>query len=513
MSRLYRFIFLLAIVRFFLPYLLQHSFYQLHRDEFLYLDYARQMQWGFMEVPPLLGVFAWLTSLADSPLWLVKFWPALLGSVSFALCADMAVRLGGRYHAICWLWISFIFGAFIRLFFLFQPGFLEVFTWTLMVWCLVRFQQSGYSGWLYGFGFSLGLAMLSKYTTLFFAAALVGGLLLTNQKKIWYQKHFIGALALAGIIWLPNLWWQYKHHFPVVTHMKELQETQLQYLGMTDFLAGQLIMLLVVAWLWIAGLLVILLSNFRAGSYRWYGVTFLLLLALLIIGRGKDYYAIGGYPFLLVVGSVQAEKWLNKTGVWIRGLAWTLTLTVGLFILPLGLPMFTPEKLADYYEKTGIKNALGFKWEDQQNHPLPQDFSDMIGWRELAEITAKSYNKLPDSIQQSTFIFCRGYYSAGALNYYGRQSGLPEAYTENGSYLMRMPDSVWFKNLLLVGHSAPESSDTVFNFFEKSVLLDSLNYPLFRENGIKLRLFINGNDSMRYYATRSIQREKKKFGL
>ena len=132
--------------------------------------------------------------------------------------------------------------------------------------------------------------MLSKYTTLFFAAALVGGLLLTNQKKIWYQKHFTGALALAGIIWLPNLWWQYKHNFPVVTHMKELQETQLQYLGMTDFLAGQLIMLLVVAWLWIAGLLVILLTNFRAGNYRWYGVTFLLLLTLLIIGRGKDYY-------------------------------------------------------------------------------------------------------------------------------------------------------------------------------------------------------------------------------
>ncbi|MCU0375787.1 MAG: hypothetical protein MUF24_10805, partial [Chitinophagaceae bacterium] len=234
---------------------------------------------------------------------------------------------------------------------------------------------------------------------------------------------------------------------------------------------------------------------------------------LLILGRGKDCYALGGYPFLLVVGSVQAEQWLKNAGKWVQGLTWTVTLAAGLFILPIGLPMLTPEKLAVFYKKTGITNALGFKWEDQQNHPLPQDFADMIGWRELAETTARHDNNLPDSLQQSTFIFCRGYYAAGALNYYGRKLGLPEAFTENGSYLMRMPDSAWFKHLLLVSHTAPTPSDTVFNFFEKTVLLDSVNYPLFRENGMKLRLFLQGNDSMRYYATPSIQREKRKFGL
>jgi hypothetical protein len=51
----------LALVRLILPFLLQHAYYQPHRDEFLYLDYAKHMDWGYMEVPPLLSVFSWLT--------------------------------------------------------------------------------------------------------------------------------------------------------------------------------------------------------------------------------------------------------------------------------------------------------------------------------------------------------------------------------------------------------------------------------------------------------------------
>ncbi|MCU0376039.1 MAG: hypothetical protein MUF24_12100, partial [Chitinophagaceae bacterium] len=77
--------------------------------------------------------------------------------------------------------------------------------------------------------------------------------------------------------------------------MKELQETQLQHLGIGEFVAGQFAMLLVVAWLWLTGLVVILFKKFRYGNYQWYGVAFLLLLTLLILGRGKDYYALGGY--------------------------------------------------------------------------------------------------------------------------------------------------------------------------------------------------------------------------
>jgi hypothetical protein len=53
-----RLLYFLAFVKFILPFFLQNSIYEPHRDEFLYLAEGRHMAWGFMEVPPLLSVFA-----------------------------------------------------------------------------------------------------------------------------------------------------------------------------------------------------------------------------------------------------------------------------------------------------------------------------------------------------------------------------------------------------------------------------------------------------------------------
>ena len=32
----------------------------------------------------------------------------------------------------------------------------------------------------------------------------------------------------------------------------------------------------------------------------------------------------------------------------------------------------------------GFSKTDLLKWEDLQHHPLPQDFSDMLGWEEMA---------------------------------------------------------------------------------------------------------------------------------
>jgi hypothetical protein len=51
-GRLRKILFLLALLKFILPFILQNSFYQLHRDEYLYLAEGKHLAWGFMEVPP-----------------------------------------------------------------------------------------------------------------------------------------------------------------------------------------------------------------------------------------------------------------------------------------------------------------------------------------------------------------------------------------------------------------------------------------------------------------------------
>lgn len=510
MKKPYIFLLVLAIIRLILPFVLQHGDYQLHRDSYLYLDYAHHMDWGYMEVPPRLSVFSWLALQSGNSFFWVQIWPALFGALTFLLCGDIVLRQGGGRYALVLLFIALIFGAFLRVFFLFQPGFLEIFCWTAISWSLIRYEQSKQIQWLYAFGIACGLGMLSKYTTAFFLCGLLGGLVLTWKKTLLTQKHFYVAGLIGLCMFLPNLWWQFSHNFPIIHHMKELRETQLVYMDAPGFVIGQFMMNLVVAFIWIAGLLGLLFSE-KLKPFRWIGIGFFIAIGLLIAGSAKDYYALGLYPILFAFGAVQIDGFLRKRSMVLKIAFIAIPVVPGSFILPLGLPTFTPEKLANYYEKTGFREALGFTWEDQQNHPLPQDFADMIGWRETAIMAAKNYKKLPDSVKNETIIFCRGYFTAGALNFYGKALGLPTAYSDNGSYLLWLPNQFSFKHLMLLGHKNPDSDDIVFNYFEKRKVLDSLSLPLFRETGIKVFFFENGSDSMRYYANEGIRMERAQF--
>lgn len=503
-------LYILALIRLVLPFLLQHAYYQPHRDEFLYLDYAKHMDWGFMEVPPVLSVFSWLSyHLGNSFFW-VKIWPALFGALSFLLCGDMLLKLGGKTYGLILLFSCFVFGAFIRLFFLFQPGFLEVFSWTAIIWCLVNYQLQKQVKWLYFFGLACGIGLLSKYTTAFFITGLVGGIALSNQRNLFIKKEFYYAAIIAFLLFLPNLLWQYNHNFPVVAHMKELRETQLVYINPSEFIMGQLMMNLVVAFIWVTGLIKLLLSR-KWKDFRWIGFTYFITIVLLIAGSGKDYYALGLYPALFAFGAVHFDSLAVRWHKAFKVALVAIPVALGICILPLGLPMFTPEKLANYYEKAGFREAMGFTWEDRENHPLPQDFADMMGWREIAETTAKHYNALPDSTKASTVVFCRGYYTAGALNYYGKTLGLPEAISTNGSYLWWIPKNLSFRHLMMVAHKDPDDDEIVFKHFEKRAVLDTIQLPYFRENGIRVFFFENGNDSMRYYVRERIKMEKEKF--
>ena len=78
--------------------------------------------------------------------------------------------------------------------------------------------------------------MLSKYSVAFYLVSLLPALLLTKQRTIFLNRHLYQALALAFLIFLPNLIWQYVNHFPVIYHMHELSTTQLQYVPLSVFL-------------------------------------------------------------------------------------------------------------------------------------------------------------------------------------------------------------------------------------------------------------------------------------
>ncbi len=133
----YRFAFILAFIKFLLPFLLQHPTYEMHRDEFLYLEQGNHPAWGFMEVPPLLSVFSKITQLLGAGFFWVKFWPALFGAINLFIVCMMVKEMGGKAFAQIVGGLSMIAGAYLRVHFLFQPNFLEIFFWMLSAYFII----------------------------------------------------------------------------------------------------------------------------------------------------------------------------------------------------------------------------------------------------------------------------------------------------------------------------------------------------------------------------------------
>src|SRR5688572_6213927 len=132
-------LYILFLLKIILPFLIQDGYYQPHRDEFLYLAEGKHLAWGYMEVPPVLSVFAWLVQLAGGGEFWIKFWPNLVGGLCWLLVGRTILDLKGGKFALVLGFLPFIFGAYLRVFHLFQPNFIEIFFWTLIGFSLVRF--------------------------------------------------------------------------------------------------------------------------------------------------------------------------------------------------------------------------------------------------------------------------------------------------------------------------------------------------------------------------------------
>jgi hypothetical protein len=485
-------IYLLALVKLILPFFLQNSVWEPHRDEFLYLAEARHMAWGYMEAPPLLSVFAWLTNLLGGAMWAIKIWPSLAGALTYVLVGRLVLHLGGRWFALVLAWMPFVAGAWFRMHFLFQPNFLDIFFWTAMAYGLIRFQQTGKSIHLYVAGVSFGLGMLGKYSMAFYAAGLLAGLLLVWDKKVFTNRHFYYAIGLGFLVFLPNLLWEARHGFPVVYHMKTLQDSQLQFISPWSFLTDQLLYNVATVFTWVTGLIWVV----RMKQYRFIAWAFFVTLALLMIGHGKSYYSQGAYPVLFAFGAPRLEAWANKW--WKIGML-AFSLFIGIRLVPLLLPFKAPTPLAEYYVHHPLARKAGaLRWEDLQDHSLPQDFADMLSWEEMTQKLARAYESLDSMEKAHTLLFCDNYGEAGAVNYYGPKYHLPPAYSDNASFLYWMPqDFDRFDVLLLVTDDQQEMQHPFIKEFKAVRLVDSIANPYAREDGSLIILMKGPSDTFR----------------
>jgi len=476
---------LLAILKFLIPFVLIHPAFELQRDEYLYYQQGQHLDLGYLENPPLLSYLATISSWFGDKEWLVRFWPGFIGALTVIVTCLITARLGGKAFAQFLAGFAVITGAFLRVHVLFQPNILDIFFWTCSLYFLVRFIQTNNQKDLLWLVICLALGWWSKYSVVFLVSSIFIGFLLSPHRKILLQKNTYKVVGIALLIILPNAWWQYSHEWPLIHHMRELRETQLIYVNPMDFIKEQLLLLFPVLIIWIAGLI----WFFRNNTYRIFGWIYLSVILLLIFGSGKSYYALGIYPLLLAAGGAVWEK-LFSVRKWMRYVIAALVIGLTVPFLSVGLPMMSPEKLAAFYQEKGIDKTGLLKWEDQRDHELPMDFADMLGWKEVTEKTEKFFNSLTDSAKLSSGIYCRHYGFGGSLKFYGKDKLFrSKVFSDNGSFLLWIPDNLNFKDLIFIGRRMPDKDDEVFQHFEKVTIIDSITNKLSRQFGDKIIFF------------------------
>ena len=306
------------------------------------------------------------------------------------------------------------------------------------------------------------------------------------QRKIFLKSSLYFAILLGLVLILPNLAWQYNNNFPVFHHLKELAETQLVNVNRFDFLKNQL--------LFFIGSLIVIFSSFYAllfykpfQEYRLFFFSILLTLITFIYFEAKYYYAIGIYPIYIVFGSVYLADILKEGWrKYLQPVAIAVPLLLFIPVYNVAFPNRSPEYIIQHsenYKKLGM-----LRWEDGKNHLLPQDFADMLGWKELALKVDSVYLSLPN--KNNTLILCDNYGQAGAINFYTNQK--LRAVSFNADYIDWFDLTIKYENLIRI--KEPNDTDAELKetspFFETSTIAGSITHKYSREFGTTIFAFI-----------------------
>jgi len=473
------------LLKFVLQYSLISSDYDLQRDEYLHLDQAHHLAWGFQSVPPFTSWVSYLIHLLGNSVFWVKFFPALFGALTIFVVWKAIEELNGNLYALILGATCVLLSALLRLNTLYQPNSFDVLSWTTFYFILIKYFKTENNKWLFIGALVFAFGFLNKYNIAFLIIGLLPSLLLTKQRKIFKRKEFYFSLLFGLVIILPNLIWQFKNNFPVIHHLKELSNTQLVNVNRLDFLKSQ-IFFFVGSLFVIFSALYALLFYKPFIKYKSFFGTIIFTLIVFIYFKAKDYYAIGLYPIYISFGSVFiADK--IKQG-WKRYLQ-PVFIAIPILFFSLMYNFVFPNKSPEYiikhrqtYQKFGMLN-----WEDGKEHELPQDFADMLGWKELANKVDSTFSKVLN--KEKTLILCDNYGQAGAINYYTKQK--LKAVSFNADYIDWFDLTKKYENLIRIKQSWEVNNELkeTSPFFHTSSVAGSITNKYSREFGTSVFLF------------------------
>jgi len=240
-----------------------------------------------------------------------------------------------------------------------------------------------------------------------------------------------GGGVLAVLIFLPHLIWQALNDWPTLEFMRN--SNALSGVSPLDFLRDQIGgMNPFNLPIWLTGLYFYLFSQ-RGRPYRMMGIIYVSVFILLIVKHGKAYYMGPAYPMLLAGGAVLIESFAER-GKWrgriLKPLIVTAPVVVLALMLPFILPVLPPKQYLDYKESLGITASQG---------ELREGLMARMCWEEFVAEVARVYETLPEEDRKESVILTGNYAQAAAIDFFGREYGLPPAVSYHNNYYLWGP--------------------------------------------------------------------------
>jgi 4-amino-4-deoxy-L-arabinose transferase-like glycosyltransferase len=457
------------------------------RDEFYYLMCGRHLAWGYVDHGPIVAVQARIAeTLFGHSLLGIRMLSMLAGAGRVFLTGLLCWSLGGKRAAqslamLSCLCIPLYLGV---------DSYLSMNSWEGLFWmtCLLSlimmFRDEAESinrrwMWWTVFGISAGIGLLNKPSMVFFLVCLALALLLTPQRRILFTKQAVFGIILLTLITTPNLLWQIHNHWPTLEFLHNGRvEGKNVKLNPLSWILNQLVV--IGPWnalVWVAGLVHLL----RRADLRWLGLTWLILLALMIAMGAKDYYFAPIYPILFAAGGIAwanrfaSRRAVQEDRVVAFPVAFATIIVLTALVLPTAIFVLPPMTFVAYTK------ALHLPTSDSENtgghQILPQFYADRYGWQENLDEVTRILNMLSPEERAKAGIMTGNYGGAASLEWLGdlERRNLPPVVAKHNNYWIWGPHGLT-GDVMIIDRNI--SIDELREYYSDIQVVGRVDHPL-----------------------------------
>ena len=390
---------------------------ELFFDEAYYWDWARHLDLGYLDQPPLVAyLIAASTKIFGNTEMVIRL-PAVIFSAATTIVIFLFAKT--MFKSEKYALISAFLLNLILLFnvdsVLMLPDTLLIFFWVLTLYLFYLAMKVNPRYW-YLAGISLGLALLSKCIGVLLIPVIGLTLLFIQKNRRWLcRKELYISLFIALMIFSPVIYWNITHDFVSfrfqLGHGFNNDGIPLYSLG--SFIVAQSLVisppvsLIIFASIFITGFISVRKKDDRFLLLFLSGFVPIIFFGLISIkSRIEPYWAIEAYPAMVISIPIISRMLIQKNGFFLKKTIKPSLLGLGALSLVLNISAFaTPGN--------GFLTSI----------PISKELvAKVYGWKELGA-------KMSELMDEDTKILASDYHIAGELGFY--MPSHPQVYAFN----------------------------------------------------------------------------------